>query len=213
MVKLEHVVKEKVEPLLEEAMQRFFGITIKKLEDDITEKLGQNLLIGLVVRIDLPFKEAKRYFKKEFLERSIQTHYGNISEVADVVGLDRRSIHRDLKSLNVDMKKLRERLYKPGYFKQEAVDTMIRKTLNHYKSLIRPEKLELLYNYVPELSQQIVRVLPRDMKWKKAEQEFEKAYIKAILEMHHGSMTQTARRMGIRYETLLRKIKKLNLRL
>ncbi|MBI4152982.1 hypothetical protein HY497_00530, partial [Candidatus Woesearchaeota archaeon] len=157
---LERVVREKVEPMIEEAMQKFLGITINELEKDITEKIGQEHLVGMVVRVDLSFEAAKKLFKKEFLERAIQTHYGNVSEVADIVGLDRRSIHRDIKSLKLDMRKLREKFYKSGYFEKEAVDGMIRGTLDQYKGIIRAEKLEKMYGHVRELSENIVDVLP-----------------------------------------------------
>jgi DNA-binding NtrC family response regulator len=206
---LEKVVKDKIEPLLEEAMQRFLGVTIRELENDITEKIEHNKLVGILVRTDLPFKAAKKEFKKEFLMRTIQTHYGNISEVADIVGLDRRSIHRDLKSLNVDVKKLREKLYKPKYFEKEAVDQMLRKTLEQYKSVIRSEKLGQMVEYVPELSEQIVNILPdKTLRWKDAEREFERVYLTSVLKENNNDVRKAAQRIGIRYETLLRKSRK-----
>jgi DNA-binding NtrC family response regulator len=209
---LERVVKEKIEPLIEEAMQKYLGITIAELEKDITEKIEQTgKLVGITVRVDLPFKEAKKIFKKEFLERAIQTHYGNVSEVADKVGLDRRSVHRDVKSLKLDMRKLREKLYKPGYFEREAVDSMIRRTLDAYRAFIHPEKLEQLYVHVPELSEHIVQVLPHVMRWKEAEREFELVYLRNVLEENHWGLLTTARAIKLRYETLLRKMKKLGI--
>ena len=209
---LERVVKEKVEPMIEEAMRKFLGVTINELEKDITEKIGQEHLVGMVVRVDLPFKIAKKMFKKEFLERAIQTHYGNVSEVADIVGLDRRSIHRDIKSLGLDMRKLREKFYKSGYFEKEAVDGMIRGALDQYKRVIRPEKLEKMYSHVHELSENIVNVLPLlDVSWKEAEKEFEKVYLKAALEMNGWKLRETARKINVRYETLLRKMKLLGI--
>ena len=209
---LERVIKEKVNPLIEEAMQQHLGMTISELERDITSKLEQQRLIGFTIRTDLPFAESKHLFKKEFLERTIQTHYGNVSEVADIVGLDRRSIHRDIKSLKVDMKKLREKLYKQGYFEKEAVDGMIRTTLESYRSFIHPDRLGNMYSYVPKLSESIVKVLPiMGMKWKDAEREFEYSYLLAVLNDGSWNLQKTAKKIKIRYETLLRKIKKLGL--
>src|SRR3989344_5666081 len=208
---LERVVREKVEPLLEEAMQKFLGMTIRELEKDITEKIEQKKFIGIMVRVDLPFKDAKKMFKKEFLERTIQTHYGNISEVADIVGLDRRSVHRDLRSLHVDIKKLRERMYKPRYFEKEAVDQLLRKSLDQYKSIIRSEKLVQMVDYVPELSEQIMNILPNTtVRWKDAEREFERIYLKAAIG-RYKNLRETARAIELRYETLLSKMKKLGM--
>lgn len=210
---LERVIKEKINPLIEEAMQQHLGMTISELEKDITLKLEQQRLIGFTIRTDLPFAESKHLFKKEFLERTIQTHYGNISEVADIVGLDRRSIHRDIKSLKVDIRKVREKLYKHGYFEKEAVDGLIRNTLEHYRSFIHPDRLGSMYSYVPELSESIVKVLSvGEMKWKEAEMEFERAYLAAALKESGWSLRAAAKKIKIRYETLLRKMKKLGLR-
>ena len=210
---LERVIKAKIEPMLEEAMQKFLGITIAELEQDISGKLEQQRLIGFTIRADVPFKEAKRLFRKEFLEKQIQTHYGNISEVADVIGLDRRSVHRDIRSLKVDVKRLRSRLYKPGTFEREAVDSMIRRTLESYRAFLQPEKLDRMYGSVAELSESIVRVLPlHAMSWKTAEEEFEKAYLRKALEDEQWRLSRVARRIGLRYETLLRKMKRLGVR-
>ncbi|HLC75124.1 MAG TPA: helix-turn-helix domain-containing protein [Candidatus Nanoarchaeia archaeon] len=207
---LEHVMKGKIEPLLEEAMQKFLGVTIREVERDITEKIGSERVIGLGVRTDLPFKEAKRAFKREFLERTLKTHYGNVSEVADIVGLDRRSIHRDLKNLGIDMKKVREKLYKAGYFEREAVDGAIRKVLEQYKQIIQPAKLEQMYEHVPELSEHIVHFLPLQTTWKEAEHEFERKYLHAVMSQY-GTVSSAARAIGLRYETLLRKMKRLSI--
>ena len=210
---LERVIKAKIEPMLEEAMQKFLGITIAELEQDISGKLEQQRLIGFTIRADVPFKEAKRLFRKEFLEKQIQTHYGNISEVADVIGLDRRSVHRDIRSLKVDVKRLRSRLYKPGTFEREAVDSMIRRTLESYRAFLQPEKLDRMYGSVAELSESIVRVLPlHAMSWKTAEEEFEKAYLRKALEDEQWRLSRVARRIGLRYETLLRKMKRMGVR-
>jgi DNA-binding NtrC family response regulator len=210
---LEVVVKTKIEPILEEAMQKYLGITINELEQDISEKLEHQRLIGFTIRTDLPFKEAKKDFKKQFLEKNIQTHYGNVSEVADIVGLDRRSVHRDIKSLKLDVKKLKEKLYKAGYFEKEAVDNIIRKTLDSYREFIRPERLDKMYGHVPQLSENIVKVLSsHTMDWKTAEEEFEKAYLQKVLDDQHWNFTKTAKKIQLRYETLLRKMKKLGLR-
>ncbi len=209
---LEKVVKEKIEPMIEEAMQKYLGITINELEKDITEKIEQEKLIGFAIRVDLPFKEAKKLFKKEFLEKAIQTHYGNISEVADIVGLDRRSIHRDVKGLKVDVKKVREKLFKHGYFEREAVDGIIRRTLESYRDFVKAERLEKMYEHVVELSESIVRVLPTlNMGWKEAEKEFERAYLQRALENNGWNISLTARKIKLRYETLLRKMKRLGL--
>lgn len=54
---------------------------------------------------DLPFKEAKRWwvetFERQYLEQNITKMNGNISKAAEFIGLDRKTIHRMLKKLDL----------------------------------------------------------------------------------------------------------------
>ncbi len=54
---------------------------------------------------DLPFKEAKRRwvetFERQYLEQNIAYMNGNISKAAEFIGLDRKTIHRMLKKLDL----------------------------------------------------------------------------------------------------------------
>lgn len=209
---LEKSLKEKIEPYLEETMQKFLGVRIDELEKDITDKIEKKL-IGYTIHTELPFKLAKNLFKKEFLQKIIQTHQGNVSEAAKLLGLDRRSIHREIKKLSIDVKKLRQAMYHLGYFKKEAMDAALRKTLDSYKSILHPQKLKKFYEEIPLISENIVKFLPKKvMSWKEAEEEFEKLYLQKILEENRWNLSQAARQIGLRYETLIRKIKKLKLK-
>lgn len=209
---LEKALKEKIEPYLEQTMQKFLGVRIDELEKDITDTIERKL-IGYTIHTELPFKLAKNLFKREFLKRTIQTHQGNVSEAAKLLGLDRRSIHREIKKLDIDIKKLREKMYKIGYFKKEAMDTALRKTLDQYKDILHPEKLKKFYQEVPLISENIVKFLPKKvLTWKEAEEEFEKLYLKKILEENNWNLTKTAKQINLRYETLIRKVKKLGLK-
>jgi len=209
---LEKSLKEKIEPYLEETMQRFLGIKVDELERDITDKIERKL-IGYTIHTELPFKLAKNLFKREFIQKIIQTHQGNVSEVAKLIGLDRRSIHREIKKLNIDVKKLRQTMYRIGYFKKEAMDLAIRKTLDSYKSILHPQKLKKFYEEVPLISENIVKFLPKKiLTWKEAEEEFEKLYLKKILDENNWDLSKTAKQVDLRYETLIRKIKKLQLK-
>jgi len=209
---LEKSLKEKIEPYLEETMQKFLGVKIDELEKDITDRIEKKL-IGYTIHTELPFKLAKNLFKREFLQKTIQTHQGNVSEAAKLLGLDRRSIHREIKKLDIDVKKLRQNMYKVGYFKKEAMDTALRKTLDQYKDILHPEKLRKFYREVPLISENIVKFLPKKvLTWKQAEEEFEKIYLSQILKENNWNLTKTARQIDLRYETLIRKIKKLGLK-
>lgn len=55
---------------------------------------------------DLPLKEARERFEREYLERHVRALGGNISKVAQKVGLERTHLYRKLKSLGIDPKRL-----------------------------------------------------------------------------------------------------------
>jgi DNA-binding NtrC family response regulator len=209
---LDKVLKDKVEPMVQEAMHRFMGITVPEISSDITDSIEKNPMISYNIDTSLSFKQAKRAFKKEFLKRMLQTNLGNVSLVAKVTGLDRRTIHRDIRGLNIDVKKIRNEMIRTEYYQKEAVDSILRNTLDNYKQAIQPQKLEKMYEKVGELSEDIVKTLPlKEMQWDDAEKEFEKEFIKKALAENNGNVSLTARKIRLRYETLHRKIKKLGI--
>jgi transcriptional regulator of acetoin/glycerol metabolism len=211
--KLEEVLKKKVEPLLDESMHKILGVTISEFGKDISDKIEKNPLITYNIDTSLSFKGAKKMFKKDFLTRMLQTHFGNISAVAAVTGLDRRSVHRAVKELGIKIKNIRQEMLKADYYRKEAVGGILKDTLDSYKAVIRPGKLEDMYQNVDELSSDIVKQLPEiDMTWDEAEAMFEKAYFAKALKENKGNISKTARKIGIRYETLHRKLKKLRLK-
>ena len=86
----------------------------------------------------------------------------------------------------------------------------MKKTLGGYKNVIHPVKLRKAYADMGFLSQDIVNELPiRRMTLKEAEREFEREYLKKALRENGNNLSQTAKKIGIRYETLVRKMKKL----
>ena len=103
---LEEAIKEKVSPLLEETMEKNWGITIPKIETDITDKL-RNPQMQIYFAPDLTFSSAKKVFKSEFLKKGLLQHLGNVSQLAKTLGIDRRSVHRAIKSLDIDVEELR----------------------------------------------------------------------------------------------------------
>lgn len=212
-LKLERVVKERVEPIIDNAMHKFLGITISELRKDISDKIEKNPLLSFEINTSLPFKSAKKSFKKEFLTRLLRAHYGNISAVAKVMKQDRRSVHRDIIDLGIDVDKIRKEMIRPEYYKKEIVDDILRKSLDQYREFIKPNKLEKIYENVDSISEDIVKELPIvEMTWEEAEIEFEKEYLKKVLEENDFNVSKTARKIGLRYETLHRKVKALGLK-
>jgi len=209
---LDKVLKEKVEPMLDESMHKLLGITISEFGKDISDRIEKSPLISYPIDTSISFKAAKKLFKKEFLTRLLQSYYGNVSAVAEITGLNRRSIHRAINELGIKIKRVRKEMIKAELYQKEAVDSILKETLNHYKQVIRPSRLEKMYKNVDKISSSIIKELPTiEMKWDDAEREFEKAYIKKALKDNKNNVSKTAEKIGLRYETLHRKIKKLEI--
>ncbi|MCH8330795.1 MAG: hypothetical protein IH946_05360, partial [Bacteroidetes bacterium] len=68
---------------------------------------------------------------------------GNISEVARVSGLDRRSVHRLIVRLKINIAKFREERM-PEYVREHVVQGIIEHVLQNYKTSLNEEKLKEL---------------------------------------------------------------------
>ena len=209
---LEAVIEKRIRPLLDEAMQRYLGVHISEIEHDISDKLKQGALLLLEIDTSIPFKKAKRLFKKAYIARLAKRLFGNVSEIAKISGIDRRSVHRIIAEMKITIPKFRKELEKVEYVRESTVQNIIQSTLESYKSALNPEKFVSLYTKAPELSKDILKELPeKEMTLKEAEREFERAYFQKALEQNKNNISQTARKIGLRYETLHRKLKALGL--
>jgi transcriptional regulator with GAF, ATPase, and Fis domain len=209
---LEKVLKQKVQPIIDEAMHKYLGITVSEVSEEISDKIEKSPLLSYEINTALSFKAAKKLFKKEFLTRMLQSHYGNVAAVARITGLNRRSVHRAIIEFRISVSAIRKEMRRMDYTRREAVDSILKKTLDKYRKIIRPSRLESMYRHVDKLSEEIVNELPAiDMTWKQAEREFEKAFIKKALEESSWSIAKAAKKIRLRYETLHRKIKSLGI--
>jgi DNA-binding NtrC family response regulator len=205
--------KKDVETIVDDALKPVLGVSIGDLNKDISGKLAKGSLLTFDIDTNLKFKEAKTRFKQQFLARLLRTCYGNISEVAKRASVDRRSIHRIVKDAGINVGKIREEMIKPYQIRQKAVEGIIERVLENYKTVIHPEKIAEVYKKVDTVSKDIIDELPETkISLKEAEEEFEKEYLKKALAENKENVTATAKRIGLRYETLLRKAKSLGLR-
>ncbi|VVB80774.1 Anaerobic nitric oxide reductase transcription regulator NorR [uncultured archaeon] len=211
-VALEKLVESRVKPLLAEAMQKNLGITVSELEVDISDKLKKSALLEFVVDTKLKFKDAKKKFKREYVAHLLQLNFGNVADVAKIASVDRRSIHRIVAEMKIEVQKFRDIMQKGQYVKQLAVQDIIQESLETYKSALNPRKYEAFYKEAPVISRNIVKELPESPKTlKEAEREFETSYFeKALAESNHN-ISKTARKIGLRFETLHRKLKALGI--
>lgn len=202
-----------VEHIVSDAMHKVIGVDISELSKDISEKLEKSPLLDFTVDTDLKFKAAKKRFKQEFLRKLLRASHGNISLVAKRAGVDRRSIHRIVKNAGIDVSKIREEMIKPYEIKQRSVGHIIEDVVDHYRTVLHPEKVKKVYKEVGSVSRDILDELPeRQMTLKNAEEEFEREYLRKAMEENNWNAAKTAKKIGLRYETLLRKLKGLGLR-
>ncbi|MBS3147305.1 hypothetical protein J4219_00300 [Candidatus Woesearchaeota archaeon] len=205
---LEKLVENKVKPLLEEAMHKNLGITIQELELDISDRLKRSTLLDFTIDTNLPFKEAKRRFKHEYVAKLLQLNFGNVADVAKAANVDRRSIHRIVAEMRINVENFRQILEKGTYVKQLAVQDIIQESMVHYKSSLNPQRYEAFYKEAPLISKDIVKELPeRPKTLKEAEREFETSYFSKALRESRGNISHAARKIGLRFETLHRKLK------
>ena len=209
---LENVLKKRLKPIIDDAMHKFLGITVPEIEEDISHKLVKSPILDLEIDTKIKFRRAKDRFKKFYLEKMLQTNLGNISKVADLSGIDRRSIHRLIKQLKIDMENLKGSLLEADYVKEAAVKDVIEATLEGYKGVIKAEKLKKMYKEAPHISKDLARELPEaPLTMDEAEDEFEKRFIMKALSENEFNVSKTAKKIGLRYETLHRKIKALKI--
>jgi DNA-binding NtrC family response regulator len=62
----------------------------------------------LVLRHDLPLREARADFERQYLLRCLSQTQGNIGDLAKHVGMERTHLYRKLRSLDIDLDKVRE---------------------------------------------------------------------------------------------------------
>lgn len=210
---LEETLKGKVALLLEETMEKSWGIYIPQVQSDITDKLQTSLPAKFYISPANSFQEAKRKFKSEFLKNQLHLHGGNISQLAKFVGLDRRSVHRAIKRFDLHLGDVRREVRHSSSYQEKMIDQTIRFALEGYKDIIQPQKMEKMYQEVPALSRHLAKLLPHNhLTWKQAEREFEKQFLSQALAGHKGKIAETARKLKIQPETLHRKIRKLGLK-
>ena len=122
-VDLEKVMSKIAPASHDEIINKTFNTNVSKISDDITEKITQDPLLGFPINTTLKFKQAKTQFKKQFLKTLLQINYGNISKVARIANIDRRSVHRLVNEFQVS--RFRKNLKHPDYIKQEKVSNIV----------------------------------------------------------------------------------------
>jgi DNA-binding NtrC family response regulator len=77
------------------------------------------------------------------------------------------------------------------------------------KNILHPSKMHAMYKNVSTMTKDILDLLSPEhtLTLKQAELEFDRRFILRALAKNNNNISQTARQIGLRYETLHRKIK------
>ncbi len=208
---LERAVDLKVKPIVGGAMQKFLGVKVANIESDISDQLKNSTFLDFTINTKIPFKQAKKAFKRAYLMRLLQQHLGNISTAADIAGIDRRSIHRLVISLKVPTMKFREDA-QPVYARQAVVQGIVQGVLEQYKSSLSPVKYKAISAQTGAISEDIVNELPEShLSMKEAENAFEKLYFSQLMK-ECSSISKAAKQAKLRYEVFHRKLKNLGIK-
>jgi len=78
--------------------------------DEVANAIGISASNDTVtpLRYDLPLREARAEFERQYLIRCLTETQGNIGDLAKHVGMERTHLYRKLRSLNIDLDKVRE---------------------------------------------------------------------------------------------------------
>lgn len=210
---IDEVITTKIQPLLDLAMHQYLGVTVEEIKADISDRLKTTPFFDPDLHTDKPYKKAKELARGAYLVRLLRQHFGNVSIAARIAGLDRRSVHRLIEKHKINVGQFREEMIKRSYLKQAAVASIIEKTVSAYKPVLNKTRVDQFYEQLPDLSKHIVDALPDTfLTLDEAERLWEKGYLGFHLEQNRWNISATARKIGIRYETLHRKTKELGLK-
>ncbi|MBT4604021.1 hypothetical protein HOC01_00130 [archaeon] len=166
------------------------------------------------IHYELTFKESKKKFKESFFRKELSKHQ-NISMLSKFLGIDRRSIHRAIKDF--DLIAIKKSKTSQDYYQNI-------KSYKNFKDLLKgynEQNSEELNWGMPKIEEQIItdqKINHKDkieeMTWKQAKLDFELRYLKMLLKHKNPSQTNKslANKIGLRPETLSRKLKKLNIK-
>lgn len=198
--------------MIDEAVAKSVGIKVEELSKNLTKKL-ENPYFHFMVDTSISFKEAKKLFKKMYVERMLGFYFGDVSAVARAAGIDRRSIHRIIKETRIDVAAYRKMMLRPEYVREIKISSLIEGAVKEYEDVLNPKKLSLIYSIVPKLSEDILKELPvQEYSLKEAEEDFERNYLTQALKENNWGQAAAARKIGLRYETLHRKVRELSIK-
>ncbi len=86
---------ERIAILAPDSSEKISNIIKESLKDQNYEPITQE------TTLEVPLKEARENFEKEYLTTQLKKFGGNISKMAKFIGMERSALHRKLKGLNI----------------------------------------------------------------------------------------------------------------
>jgi two-component system nitrogen regulation response regulator NtrX len=77
-----------------------------------TGERAERITPSMPIGYDLPLREAREQFEKEYLEYQLRQEGGSVGRVAKVAGMERTHLYRKLRALGIDPKRERRKLGK-----------------------------------------------------------------------------------------------------
>ena len=77
-------------------------VTADLLPPDVSALLPKTTSAGSEHLMNLPLREARELFERDYLSSQINRFNGNISKTAEFIGMERSALHRKLKSLGLN---------------------------------------------------------------------------------------------------------------
>ena len=82
-------------------------ISLEEVETALGASSPQSInKAGLSVNYDLPLRQAREQFERDYLEYQLRQAGGSVGKMAQVVGLERTHLYRKLRNLGIDPKNL-----------------------------------------------------------------------------------------------------------
>jgi two-component system nitrogen regulation response regulator NtrX len=80
-------------------------ISQNDVENSVANKAESEMQLGgTVVSFDQPIRQAREAFEKAYLEYQLEKHEGNVSQMAEEVGMERTHLYRKLRSVGIEIK-------------------------------------------------------------------------------------------------------------
>ncbi len=83
------------------AMQQGVPPAIQEIEEKPNLELNNEGMVMVPLPLDLPLREVREYFDSAYFNYQMQKENGNISKIADKIGIERTHLYRKLKQLGI----------------------------------------------------------------------------------------------------------------